>query len=338
MANSHSEREGQAQRLLRQIMVTADRIRHSDSKWLRKLRRWFSPVLNLTLLVLWLLILYRNRDDLPLVEQMLQPQVIGLCILAYVISYGLQLGVWASLMGYGWNERRGAINDYVCTTFMDRVPGGIWKIVGRMTIYRAPHLTPRTILAINILEPVLLLVANASILLVVSALSPTLRMVASLAFVGVLTLIVTTAPRFISTLRGRGLALRWLFWLSSYVGCWLCGGLLVYTLFWPLIQSNFTWSTALHLWCLSGAVAVVLQLLPLSSLFRDVTLVALIKPFLPLHRVLIAVLALRLIVLTSELLIGWSLLGALRLLKPVSRAAVPVTLPPSGGVWEDTTE
>ncbi len=326
-------------RQFRQIItIPINHLRRYDGSSLRRLKRWFNPALNLTLLILWLLILYKNRDDLPFVEQMLQPQVIALCLLAYVVSFGIQLGVWASLMGYTWSERRLAISDYVWTTLMGRVPGGIWKIVGRMTIYRASRLTPRTILAINGLEVLLLLMANALVLLVISSLTPLAHLLGMLVLATLFVLLMMIVPNFISTMRGAGRTSKWLVGLAGYVASWVCGGLLVYTLFQPLRPLNFTWLTALQVWCLSGAVSVVLQLLPLSTLFRDVTLVALIKPFLPLHRALIAVLALRLISLASELLIGWCLLGTLRLMKPMGTVVVPETIPPNGRVWEDTTE
>ena len=57
-----------------------------------------------------------------------------------------------------------------------------------------------------------------------------------------------------------------------------------------------------------------LQILPLSMLFRDATLITLLRPLIPLQRAIVAAFAIRLLMMACELVTGWGLIGLMQLL------------------------
>lgn len=298
-------------RLIAAGSALLDRLRAAQST---RLPRWLGIAVNGMLVLLLGIIVYKNRDDLPLIEQLLDPRVIGLCLLLYLSSFLVQFAVWTDLLGYGRGERRGALEDYIRTTFMGRLPGGLWKLVGRMTIYRAPRLSSRTILAINLVELLLLLIANGMALLAFSALPAWMRLAGLTVLLLTLLLLASRSARFIPSLQQRHKLLRALAWGGGYLISWVCGGLIIYLILTPFSASAITFQRAIGLWCISGAIGLLLQVLPLSMLFRDATLVTLLQPIMPLHRAIVAAFAVRVVMMVCELISGWSLIGVTQLI------------------------
>jgi hypothetical protein len=284
-----------------------------------RFQRWLAIGLNAFLLALLSSIIYSNRDDLPLVEQLLDPLRIGACLLIYLISFLIQSAIWSDMMGYGHGDRLEGLEYYIRTTFMGRLPGGVWKILGRMTIYRTPRLPRRAILAINLVELLLLLITAGLILLALSPLAVWMQLAGFGLLLLTLWLLASHSARFAPTLGAGRRLLRWPLWCTGYIVNWLSGGVLIYLVLAPFGSSApLSFAGATILWCSAGSVGLLLQILPLSALFRDATLVALLRPLMPLHRAIVAAFALRLVLMASELICGWGLIGLTQLFERVS--------------------
>src|SRR5690349_12845868 len=217
MLHPESERAVELTPVRRLIAIGLAALHQMRAGRSRRLQRWLAIAVNCVLLTLLGLIIYQNRDDLPLVEQLLDLRMIGGSLLLYITSFLVQLTIWSDMMGYGRGERMGAMEDYIRTTFMGRLPGGLWKIVGRMTIYRAPRLTSRAILAVNLIEVLLLLLTNGILMLSFSALPAWLRLAGAAALLLTLVTLATQSFRFIPALQRRHRPLRWLLWSAGYL-------------------------------------------------------------------------------------------------------------------------
>lgn len=296
-----------------------------------RLRKIVSFVLNILIAAILGLLFYQHRAELPLLAYTLTVPVLAASLLLCLVSFLFLFIIWMDLMGYQRVERMRALEEYVRTVFLGWLPGGLWKIAGRMTIYRAPRLSANTILAINFIETLLLLCANAIILLSISPLDSTLRwMGASILLLGLIGLALRIS-RFLPAFQPYSLLdagqmpvptsqfivqrlhwfisvmPRWLGWLGGYALAWLSGGIITLLIVQPFYPS-ITLLDALVVWCLAGGMGVLLQMLPLNMLVRDITMVTLLQSFMPFSRAIIAALALRLVLMSCDLCIGWMFL------------------------------
>lgn len=284
------------------------------SEQFARLRRPLELGINVLLVAIVAALVYQNRELLPIVARLVSPWMIGVCLLLYLFSLLLQSFVWMNLMGYPSAERGTALAEYIRTIFMGWLPGGLWKLVGRMTVYRPKRLSSANVLAVNLIEVVLSLLANALLLIGISSTAWPMRAggIALLAL-GPTLLAPSLSGRLPSLLEHRSPA-RWLAWLISYVLSWLSGGMITYLVIAPFgPQGGLV--EALRLWCIAGGAGVILQILPFSMLARDATLVVLLRSSLPLDKAIVAAFAVRLTMMACELVAGWALLALIRLVK-----------------------
>jgi hypothetical protein len=286
---------------------------------LARYRVLFGFLVNGALVLLFGVLLYQNRESLPLVTQLLTPSIIGACLLFYFASYMIQFLIWKGMMGYQRGERSRGLDEYIRTIFMGWLPGGLWKIFGRMTIYRAPRLSRNMILLINLLEMFLLLLANASVLLL---LSPFALWTKGMGMGILLVILIVAAVRFshlLPTISGVNTTVRWLSWGGGYMLAWLCGGMITYLVVSPF-ASSIMLTDAIRFWCLAGAAGLVLQALPINTLVRDATMAAMLAQTIGLHTAIIAAFAVRLMMLACEMLVGWALLVVIGLYRMAFRS------------------
>ena len=192
---------------------------------------------------------------------------------------------------------------------MGRLPGGLWKLVGRMTVYKAPQHSLRAVVTINFAEIGIALFTNAVLLLLLVDIPWYLR-VCGLAGVLVIGLLARQAGG--DTLTQHRL-LSWLLWIGCYLLAWGFGALMVYAIV-GAFGVTLPMLTILRFWCIAGAAGILLQVLPLSSLVRDMTLVAMLQVSMPFASAVVVGFAMRLFLSLCELLSGWSILGVLWLL------------------------
>lgn len=280
----------------------------------RKAKILFGAGLNITLLSIVAVIIYRYQDLLPVLRQSLSiPSVMG-CLSLYLISFLVQGGVWIDMMGYRRSDWHTAINDYVQTNLMGRLPGGWWKFLGRVTIYRASHVSIRTIVAINLFELLLLLLAGASLLTLVALTSWPVKMALIASQFSIAIVLIRYLVVAVPHLKRRS-AGRILFWYGAYAFAWWCGALILHLIAVPFSPSSFRVTDAVRLATLSGIVNMAFQFLPVNLLFRDLTLFTLLEPFMSFSHAIVLIFALRLIYSIGELLSSWLVIGCARMLR-----------------------
>jgi hypothetical protein len=201
-----------------------------------------------------------------------------------------------------------ALEAYIQTIFLGRLPGGVWKLIGRITVYRAPHHSIRAIVTINLAEIGLVLFANAVLLLFLVDVNWRLWVAG---VTGVL-LAAFLAWRAGGSALASYKLVSWLTWIGCYMLSWVCGALMLYMIVGPF-EGSIALLDSLRFWCIAGAAGILLQVLPLSSLVRDMTLVAMLQGSMPLASAVVAGFAMRLFLSMCELLTGWSLLWLLGL-------------------------
>lgn len=297
-----------------------------------RVRRPLSIALNLLVLGLLAIILYDNRQDLPLLARLVSWRLLAVCALWYTASFGVQLYVWADMTGFRRGEWLEAIEQYVRTTFMARLPGGLWKFVGRMTVYRAPRISARSALTVSLLEVLLLLVTAGVLLLIVAPLPWLLRAGGLLVLLLLCGILVLRMSHLVPGLAERR-PIRWLWWMASYAASWVFGALMLYAIAAELAHP-IALAQAVQFWCIAGTAGIALQILPVSALFRDGALALLLQAAMPLHVAVIATLALRVMLAVFEVVIGWGLLGVQHLAVRRSGQADPA--PQAAGPQQPT--
>jgi hypothetical protein len=277
-----------------------------------RVQRMLEWAVNGLLLGLVGLVIYQNRDLLPILGQSLAPHVLLFCLGLYFLSLMIQAAIWIDMMGYRAGEYRTAVEDYIQTTLMGRLPGGVWKLLGRITLYRAPRLSVRTILAINIFELFLLMLAAGIILFALTPIPAASLILVVIAAIGAGWVSIRKLAPVIPGLQRPAALLRLLLWLLGYMLAWLCGAAILYLLVTPFSGTALNLADALRLACASGVVNLIFQFLPVSLLFRDLTLVVLLVPFMSQPQAIVAIFALRLVSSICELISSWLLLGLVR--------------------------
>jgi hypothetical protein len=287
-----------------------------------RLRRGIGLGLNLALLALVGLIIYQHQELLPTLREALSPQILVACLGLYLLSLLFQTVIWIDLMGYQLSEYPVAVEDYVQTNLMSRLPGGIWKLIGRMTIYRTPRLSAGAVLVINLFELLLLILSAGLIVSLLLPLAPGWRALIVGGILVALGLSVRRLGGLVPGLQRPLPLLRPLIWLAGYLLCWLGGAALAYLIFLPFASLSFL--DLLLPVTLSGMVSLALQFLPISLLFRDLTLVTLMAPFMSPSQAIVAIFALRLVSSVCELLASWLLISGVQLLP---RRTPPLAVP-----------
>lgn len=279
----------------------------------RRTQRWIELGLNLFLLAVVALIIYQNGELLPILGRSLSLVSLVSCLGLYLLSLSVQAAIWIDLMGYRSGERRLALADYVQTTLMGRLPGGLWKWFGRVTVYRAAHLSTSAILLVNLIELLLLLLTAG---LLIALLFPTAwywRLLVVAAQLLLASAIVWRLTPLVPGLQRRLIVVRVAGWCAGYLLAWGCGALILYLIAQPFSQTPLDLVTVLRLTSVSGVVNLLFQILPVSLLFRDLTLLALLGPFMSSPQAIVVIFALRLVSSICELLSSWILMAAARL-------------------------
>ncbi len=286
-------------------------------------RRLIGMLLNGILISLLAALLYQNQHYLPLIAHAFTPGILGGAFLFYLLSLLIQFWVWMSLMDYREGERSRALDEYIRTIFLGRLPGGLWKLVGRMTVYRAPRLSSKEIVFINLVEIGLALSACGLIMLSLADVSWVRWLLGLGAMLTVLVGLSVWVTRLLPQLQQLRRVWSWLVWLGAYIGSWLCGSVIVYLVV-STFEPSIGFSTTLSAWCIAGAAGLVFQVLPLSVLIRDATLAGLLQGAMPLSMAIVAAFAVRLIMMLCELGAGWLLIGLSYIYQRLSSARQPL--------------
>lgn len=282
-------------------------------------RRILSWLVNALLLSLFLTVIYQNQYILPSFIQALSLKNVILCIAFYVASLIIQAVIWIDMMGYRQHDWQRAIDDFIQTYLMGRLPGGWWKWIGRATTHRAAHLSTASVFWVNVTEFGLLIFAGLSIILILSIPSLFVQTLIAILYPVIVwrsfSVLVARKPEFHHWLALR----RVILWCSGYTIAWMLGAFILLRLVVPFSPEPFSIIDALRMGTMSGVVGMILQFLPVSTLFRDITLFALLDSFIETPQIVMVVFAIRLIYGVSDLVAAWGVSLALFLLRRYQR-------------------
>lgn len=276
-----------------------------------KYTKYINTLVNVMLFVLVSSLIYQNRDQISQFKAIFDLKNLLLCLFSYAIAYILQFFIWSGLMGNHAGGRVNALRDYVNTTLMGRLPGSVWKILGRVTIYKTNTISSRTVVLINLTEMLVIGLGNAILLILLGSWHIAYQILLMALSLAILLIAKRINKPYLSREKNR--IWHWSWWLICAMGEWICGGIFVYLLIHPflvLAQASISVLAVIVIWCRVGAAGLILQIIPLGSFFRDATLVIFLQSVMPLSHALIAATVVRLGLLMADVSIGWLFLIA----------------------------
>ena len=303
----------------------------------QRTRRWVSVSVLLCTVAFLVFILLRSTDELRELDDW--PTYLGVCargFLLYPISLVVQALIWRLIivrlgqMAGGWWD----IEIYAYSSLMRHLPGMIWYLAGRATMYHTRGVEASLTLMASGLEWVLLLVAAV---LVYGVLSLTGSGMLLLSIVLLSVLIVGTAmglrqalltsarlplPGFV---RRRMAALATVpvpgvtdltLWLSLYVLTYFVAGWILFLLVRGVApEVGIGLGAAIKIWALTGGIGSLLSaIVPAGLGVRELTLTVLLSPPMSMAGAIVVAILLRMLYVGGSLVWGGMLWAIARLI------------------------
>jgi hypothetical protein len=225
----------------------------------------------------------------------------------YLVSLLIQFHLWGRLLSahrrIGWQD----FEIYSRAVLMRSLPGGAWHWFGRITMYSGSTEVPtRVVVMGNFLEWALQILVGAAIFLALINI-PVAAILGPLALTGAaLALGAAWQPAARSwpqRLAESGL------WVCLYVVVWLAGAAILYLLIWAAsLSGGVGIQDAIYIWTFSGSLSMLIIFLPSSLGIREISLVALLQPFIEPSTALVVALLIRVLFMFADFfwgIIGW---------------------------------
>ncbi len=304
----------------------------------QRIRRWVSACVFLCTVAFLAFLLLRSTEELRELDDW--PTYLGFCakgFLLYPVSLIVQALIWRMMivrlgqMAGGWWD----IEIYAYSSLMRHLPGAIWYLAGRATMYHTRGVGASVALMASGLEWFLLL---AAAVLVYSTLSLTGSGVLLISLVLLSVLIVATAlglrqallasarlplPGFV---RRRLTALAaapvpgaadLTLWLSLYVLAYFIGGWILLLLVRGVApEVAMDLGTAARIWALTGGIGFLLAaIVPAGLGVRELTLAMLLSPTISMTGAIVVAILLRALFVAGSLVWGGALWAVARLIR-----------------------
>ncbi len=312
------------------MIVWRDRLR----TMLRPQRFW-SMVLSMTVLsslcIYLLMTVFRADPSVPAWDELLariNPAMFLTAGLLYTVILTLAVIGWGWIIGmlsgnWQWGQHA---RIYCLTTITRRIPGVVWYLFGRIVMYERLQVH-RSVTAIAsglefaaiVLGGLLVAVITWPFVLRRYDISP-LWFIGGL-ILGVLLLnpvVLRTAIRRLHP-QSETLSLRYssmIGWTLLYAGIWLGGGGILFVLTQTVQSTPGTmFPVIIGIWATAGVVATLLSFIPMG-LGQELTLTALLSPFVGPAEALIVALLMRAVLTLNEVV--WAIIAGLASLSELS--------------------
>jgi hypothetical protein len=304
----------------------------------QRIRQWVSVSVFLCTVAFLIFLLLRSTDELRELDDW--PTYLGVCargFLLYPFSLIVQALIWRMIvmrlgqMAGGWWD----IEIYAYSFLMRHLPGMIWYLAGRATMYRTRGGGASLALMASGLEWFLLLIAAVLIYIALSLTGPGMLLIG---LVLLLALIVGTAlglrrallasarlplPGFV---RRRLMALSTApvpgaadlaLWLSLYVLAYFIGGWILLLLVRGVApEVSIGLGTATRIWALTGGIGFLLSaIVPAGLGIRELTLAALLSSAMSMAGAIVVAVLLRALFTGGGLVWGGVLWAIARLIR-----------------------
>lgn len=302
-----------------------------------RLRSWLRVGTLVFTLGFLVFLLIQGRDELRQFDDW--PTYLAVCgqgLLLYPLSLAVQAWAWGGMIARlgqvprGWHDAE----IYAYTHLMRRLPGAVWYLAGRTVIYQERGIRAAVTLAASGLE-FSLLIAVAAVLAGVLSLPGHNSWLLSPAALALLVLVVSRGMAALAS----GSTQRWLpgfvrdrlanlpaaalprardvaLWSTLYATAYAVGGLILLLLTRGVApQSGLTLIDAIRIWALSGGLGFLTSMIiPAGMGIRELTLTALLAPYMPAIGALLIAVLLRLLFIAGDLVWGglmWAIARAL---------------------------
>jgi len=294
------------------------------------------PVLVLLSFAILLVLLLRDVQSLPAqIDWSRYVGVMGVGLLLYLVPLIIQLLVWSDLMTrlggvqHGWRN----VEAFSYSHLLRRIPGAVWYLVGRTTLYRAYGVDVQVPLVASAVEWLLLMLGSAVVVVAFSLVTSTdvvlgLSVLACLTGLGaaVVHRLFTTSvnarllkgllarlPRVTSVSLPRRREI-WL-WLCLYVGAYIAGGVILMLMV-QGVASDFDASLLImiRIWALVGGIGTLLStIIPAGMGIRELSLTVALAPYMTTSTAIFVSIVLRILFMLADVLWGGLILVSVRL-------------------------
>jgi len=295
-----------------------------------RVRRLLS--IGIMLLSIGFLLVILARDAQSLASRINWSDYLGIGVVGvflYLLSLLVQLAAWAGLMirlggvtGGWWH-----VQIFSYSHLLRRLPGVVWYIAGRTTLYRGQGVNANVPIVASGLEWLLLLVGSAIVLATFGFSgtfdAPIVALLA-LAAIGISAIVLRRLILSASTVRGDGRLKSWFsrmlsvdpprvrdlaLWLALYVAAYVVGGwilLLLVQATKPAVEVDLIRMT--QVWALVGGMGTLLSaIVPAGLGLRELSLTVVLSPYVDTSAAVLISIILRVLFMLSDLVWGGAL-------------------------------
>lgn len=224
------------------------------------------------------------------------------------VSLILQAMNWNIIVGNKSSTLTNNIEIYFKTLLMRRLPGGFWHWHGRVSLYNnAIEHTSNKIGKANSIEFLGLVLSGAT----------TFLLVEHFYWGWVLFTFSYLLLFYLGKEKNKKKVSKFLvplILLLSYMVCWLMGGLILYTLLTYISPTiNIMLLKSISFWVITGTVGTVFFFMPVTGIFRELTLTALLSPYLEFSKIILLSLLIRVILYLCDVSVSLIGLGIITL-------------------------
>ncbi|MDF1520274.1 MAG: hypothetical protein P1P73_07310 [Brevefilum sp.] len=218
------------------------------------------------------------------------------------VSLILQAMNWDIIVGNKYSNLTNNIEIYFKTLLMRRLPGGFWHWHGRVSLYNnAIEQKSNKIGKANTIEFLGLVLSGATTFLLVEH----FYWGWVLFIFSYLVMFHLEREKFSNDVSKYLVPLILLF---SYMICWFMGGLILDTLLTYISPTiSITLLKSISFWVITGTVGTVFFFMPVTGIFRELTLTALLSPYLDFSKIILLSLLIRVILYLGD--VSVSLIG-----------------------------
>ena len=229
---------------------------------------------------------------------------IAYVFILYFLSLMFQGVAWTLIINQGLSHYLDDLNVYIKSILMRRLPGGFWHWIGRSNLYEDLNYKPKTSIAYaNIIEWICLILTGFSWFLLIE--NRTFGIILCLFSFIVIYFLINRLNRVDPTSIILTISFLVLYSLSWIFGGWILQELVVNV----FGTNNFSLTTAISVWALSGTIGMLTFFLPGGLFFREFSLLMLLSTHLSYSKILLLALVIRIVFVVSDIL--FSLVGFL---------------------------
>ena len=238
-------------------------------------------------------------------EQFGTPAVVAFFL--YLISLVVQFIVWARLIScyrlISWQD----FSIYFRSILIRRIPGGIWHVLGRTSLYSGLTNLPRRIPGLgSLLEWLTLFLVGLCLLIgFETGILLALRVVLIILIVGIALIITIAWQPSSRSLRQR--AIEGWTWIFLYFVSWILGILIFYQFVSTVGIEVGTEPELLRIWITAASIGVFMMLIPASFGIQEISLVLLLQALIPKSSAIAIAILIRMVYLLADAM--WGLLG-----------------------------